>query len=75
MNLHFFGGYLHQYAYSPQLDLIVDPTYRQYLVDLPKGQFKKLPRVFVGTPAEFRELMGPHVAPEVIDYYLDAEAP
>lgn len=73
-NFSFFGGFLHQYLYSPQLDVIVDPTYRQFLVKLPKGQFRKLPRVFVGSPREFRGQMSRYIPPLALDIYFNALA-
>lgn len=48
--------YHHDYLRSRKLNLIIDSTYRQYFHQIPADQFARLPRIFVGTPAEYKEL-------------------
>ena len=74
-NLPFFGRVFHNYIYSPDLNLIVDATYRQFFVQLqlPNREFKKLPKVFIGTPEEFRSFVDGMFPAEAIDVYLSAQ--
>lgn len=65
-----YGGFAHTYLYSPDLDLIVDPTYRQFLVERMPENFDLLPKIFVGTPAEFKVLMGKFMPKKFISFYL-----
>lgn len=65
-------GFQHRYVYSPDLNLIVDPTYRQFLLQLPDEEFKKLPRIFVGTPDMYRALTIDKMSAEDIEVYLAA---
>lgn len=63
-------GYFHDYVYSPKLDLMIDATYRQFLTSLPPEDFAKLPRIFVGRPDEFRQLLAPHASKALIERIL-----
>lgn len=67
-----YQGYYHDYIYSPDLNLMIDPTYRQFIVQMGPMDFDSLPRVFVGTPEQFRRLMRFRMPPDVLENYLNA---
>jgi hypothetical protein len=46
-------GYQHVYVYSPDLDVVVDPTYRQCFLGLAKPKFDSLPKMFIGTQGQY----------------------
>lgn len=54
-----FSWLVHVFIYAENLDLIVDPTYRQGLVGI-RG-FETLPPIFVGSRVEFRNVFEPHL--------------
>lgn len=63
-------GFRHTYIYSRKLKLIIDPTYRQFLTQIPTDQFARLPSIFVGPREEFRRLVGLNMMQDSIDNYF-----
>lgn len=70
-----YQGFLHDYVYSPDLDLMVDPTYRQFVVQSKPPDYDSLPRIFIGSPTEFRTLMAGKIPDSVLQNYTDKVNP
>jgi hypothetical protein len=73
-NTKFLDGYAHRFNYAPILNLIVDATYRQFLIEMNPSEFDKLPKIFIGTPEEFINLLKGKVSDDFIKAYLSSNS-
>lgn len=74
-----FGKYMgavdHSVVFNAELGILIDLTYRQYLINkIPKEDFDLLPRVFIGSLSEFRALVEPHLGKPTVDRILSSAA-
>ncbi len=68
-----FQSFFHLYLYSPIYNLVVDPTYRQFLIESRSADFDSLPKIFVGSGPEFAHLLKDRLPPEAIGILFDAK--
>jgi len=65
-------GRWHVFQYIPELDAVVDLTYRQFFRDWKNSDFNKLDKVFVGKRKDYLDLMSEALPKKKINEMSDA---